>query len=149
MQKIIIDIHSTQNLGAQYDKTELSTVGTLEQTDENYIIEYDEEQEPNEEPVHVTVTVARDESEVTMTRGGKYGSHLSIRRSSRALCNYGTPFGEILMGISGHDIEHEPSENGGEFNFRYDIDVNGSLVSRNKVKMIYRNTGAQQNVQNS
>jgi len=142
MQKIIIDIHSTQTLGAQHDKTELSTVGTIEQTDENYIIEYDEAQEPGEDSVHVTVAVAKDESAVDMTRSGKFASHLSIRRSARALCNYGTPFGEILMGISGHDIEHEPSENGGEFNFRYDIDINGSLVSRNKVKMIYKNTGA-------
>ena len=42
------------------------------------------------------------------------------------------------MGISGHSIEHEPNENGGKFSFGYDIDINGALASKNRVKLTYK-----------
>ena len=65
-------------------------------------------------------------------------SRLVIERSQRNLCHYGTAYGDILMGISGHSIEHEPNENGGKFSFGYDIDINGALASKNRVKLTYK-----------
>lgn len=72
----------------------------------------------------------KDESVVEMTRDGAISSRLVIERSQRNLCHYGTAYGDILMGISGHSIEHEPNENGGKFSFGYDIDINGALASK-------------------
>ena len=122
----------------QFDKTELKTVGTFEELEEKYIIRYKEEQGEGEAPVDVSIVVLKDESVVEMTRDGAISSRLVIERSQRNLCHYGTAYGDILMGISGHSIEHEPNENGGKFSFGYDIDINGALASKNRVKLTYK-----------
>ena len=127
MEKVLIEVIGTQNIDSQFDKTELKTVGT-----------YKEEQGEGEAPVDVSVVVLKDESVVEMTRDGAISSRLVIERSQRNLCHYGTAYGDILMGISGHSIEHEPNENGGKFSFGYDIDINGALASKNRVKLTYK-----------
>lgn len=130
MEKVLIEVIGTQNIDSQFDKTELKTVGTFEELEEKYIIRYKEEQGEGEAPVDVSV--------VEMTRDGAISSRLVIERSQRNLCHYGTAYGDILMGISGHSIEHEPNENGGKFSFGYDIDINGALASKNRVKLTYK-----------
>ena len=138
MEKVLIEVIGTQNIDSQLDKTELKTVGTFEELEEKYIIRYKEEQGEGEAPVDVSVVVLKDESVVEMTRDGAISSRLVIERSQRNLCHYGTAYGDILMGISGHSIEHEPNENGGKFSFGYDIDINGALASKNRVKLTYK-----------
>ncbi len=138
MEKVLIEVIGTQNIDNQFDKTELKTVGTFEELEEKYIIKYKEEQGEGEAPVDVSVVVLKDESVVEMTRDGAISSRLVIERSQRNLCHYGTAYGDILMGISGHSIEHEPNENGGKFSFGYDIDINGALASKNRVKLSYK-----------
>lgn len=138
MEKVLIEVIGTQNIDCQFDKTELKTVGTFEELEEKYIIRYKEEQGEGEAPVDVSVVVLKDESVVEMTRDGAISSRLVIERSQRNLCHYGTAYGDILMGISGHSIEHEPNENGGKFSFGYDIDINGALASKNRVKLTYK-----------
>lgn len=138
MEKVLIEVIGTQNIDSQFDKTELKTAGTFEELEEKYIIRYKEEQGEGEAPVDVSVVVLKDESVVEMTRDGAISSRLVIERSQRNLCHYGTAYGDILMGISGHSIEHEPNENGGKFSFGYDIDINGALASKNRVKLTYK-----------
>ena len=128
MEKVLIEIIGSQNIDNQFDKTEFKTVGTFEELEEKYVIKYKEEQDAGEEP----------ESSVEMTREGAVVSRLVIERSQRNLCHYGTAYGEILMGICGHSIEHEFNENGGKFTFGYDIDINGALASKNRVKLSYK-----------
>lgn len=138
MEKVLIEVVGTQNIDNRFDKTELKTIGTFEELEEKFIIKYKEEQGDGEKPIDVSVVVLKDESVVEMTRSGEISSRLVIERSQRNLCHYGTAYGDILMGISGHSIEHEPSENGGKFSFGYDIDINGALASKNRVKLSYK-----------
>ena len=138
MEKVLIEIIGSQNIDNQFDKTEFKTVGTFEELEEKYVIKYKEEQDAGEEPINVSVVVLKDESSVEMTREGAVVSRLVIERSQRNLCHYGTSYGEILMGICGHSIEHEFNENGGKFTFGYDIDINGALASKNRVKLSYK-----------
>ena len=138
MEKVLIEVIGTQNIDNQFDKTELKTIGTFEELEEKYIIKYKEEQGEGEKPIDVSFVVLKDESVVEMTRDGEISSRFVIERSQRNLCHYGTAYGDILMGISGHSIEHEPNENGGKFSFGYDIDINGALASKNRVKLSYK-----------
>ncbi len=138
MEKVLIEIIGSQNIDNQFDKTEFKTVGTFEELEEKYVIKYKEEQDAGEEPINVSVVVLKDESSVEMTREGAVVSRLVIERSQRNLCHYCTAYGEILMGICGRSIEHEFNENGGKFTFGYDIDINGALASKNRVKLSYK-----------
>lgn len=133
MEKILIEVKGTQRCGTDTDVTELTTFGTIRDDGTSYVVRYKEELEDPEESVTVTVRVNKDESSVQMTRLGKTHSSLIIEKSKRHLCNYGTEFGDILMGIYGRDIEADVEN--GRFNFEYDIDFNGALASQNKVSL--------------
>ena len=73
-----------------------------------------------------------------MLKAGAYGSLLIIERSKRNLCNYGTQYGDMLMGIYGRTIENNYGEEEGTFLFGYDIDINGAVSSRNEVTINFK-----------
>ena len=137
MDRILLEITGTQQIDSQKDKIELTTMGTLRDDGSAYIIRYTEEQAPPLSPVKVTVRIQKDESAVQMTRTGAYDSCLTVEKSKRNLCRYGTEFGDVLLGIYGREIETEIGDSDGSFFFGYDIDVNGALASRNTVNMTF------------
>ena len=130
-KEALITITGKQNYGDDNDKIEMTTVGTIEETDDCYIIRYNEEQDPPQRPIRATLHISKDEQKVEMLKAGAYGSLLIIERSKRNLCNYGTQYGDMLMGIYGRTIENNYGEEEGTFLFGYDIDINGAVSSRN------------------
>ena len=135
VQNGLIKIVGKQKYGIDSDKVELTTVGTFEEKDDCFVLRYKEEQEPPMQPLRTKLTITKDEQRVELMRSGATSSLLIIERSKRNLCNYGTEFGEILMGIYGKNIESYFKDNEGSFAFSYDIDVNGALTSENEVKV--------------
>ncbi len=133
-KKALIKVIGKQHYGVENDDSvELTTVGTIEETDSAYIIRYSEEKEPNQKPIKAKLSILKDESRIEMMRSGLYSSCLIIERSKRNLCRYGTEYGDLLMGIYGKSITNEFADGKGVFNFGYDIDVNGALSSQNEV----------------
>lgn len=133
-KKALIKVIGKQHYGVENDDSvELTTIGTIEETDSAYIIRYSEEKEPNQKPIKAKLSILKDESRIEMMRSGLYSSCLIIERSKRNLCRYGTEYGDLLMGIYGKTITNDFSEGKGVFNFGYDIDVNGALSSQNEV----------------
>ena len=137
-KEALITITGKQNYGDDNDKIEMTTVGTIEETDDCYIIRYNEEQDPPQRPIRATLHISKDEQKVEMLKAGAYGSLLIIERSKRNLCNYGTPYGDMLMGIDGRTIENNYGEEEGTFLFGYDIDINGAVSSRNEVTINFK-----------
>lgn len=137
MDRILLEITGTQQIDSQKDKIELTTMGTLRDDGSAYVIRYTEEQTPPIGPVKVTVRIQKDESAVQMTRTGAFDSCLTVEKSKRNLCRYGTEFGDVLLGIYGREIEAKINDSDGHFFFGYDIDVNGALASRNTVNMTF------------
>ena len=137
MDRILLEITGTQQIDSQKDKIELTTMGTLRDDGSAYIIRYTEEQTPPLSPVKVTVRIQKDESAVQMTRTGAFDSCLTVEKSKRNLCRYGTEFGDVLLGIYGREIEAKMGDSDGSFFFGYDIDVNGAHASRNTVNMTF------------
>lgn len=137
-KEALITITGKQNYGDDNDKIEMTTVGTIEDTDDCYIIRYNEEQDPPQKPIRATLHISKDEQKVEMLKAGAYGSLLIIERSKRNLCNYGTQYGDMLMGIYGRTIENNYGEEEGTFLFGYDIDINGAVSSRNEVTINFK-----------
>ncbi len=132
-RKALIKITGTQRFGDDSDKIEMTTIGSLEETESQYILKYNEEQESPLRPNNVRLSIGKDGEKVEMLRSGGVGSLLIIERSKRNLCNYATEFGGLLMGIYGKNIENDFDGKRGTFTFGYDIDVNGALTSENEV----------------
>ena len=133
MAKALITIIGHQKFDDDKDQVEMKTVGTFEHDDDNYIIRYNEELENSTAPLRAKLNIAKDESKVEMIKSGAYSSCLIIEKSKRHLCNYGTEYGDMLMGIFGRKIETEFNETEGTFKFSYDIDINGAISSQNDV----------------
>lgn len=137
-KEIVLKVIGTQRIDDQKDTIELTTIGFIDEDEEAYTVHYTEEQEPPMSAVNAVVRICKDDSLVEMIRTGAYDSCLIIEKSKRNSCQYGTQFGDLLMGIYGKSIESDISDGEGTFFFGYDIDVNGALASRNEVKMIIR-----------
>lgn len=133
MAKALITIIGHQKFDDDKDQVEMKTVGTVEYDDDNYIIKYNEELENSTAPLRAKLNIAKDESKVEMIKSGAYSSCLIIEKSKRHLCNYGTEYGDMLMGIFGREVENDFNENEGTFKFSYDIDINGAISSQNDV----------------
>lgn len=133
MAKALITIIGHQRFDDDKDQVEMKTVGTVEHDDDNYIIRYNEELETGSTPIRAKLNIAKDESKVEMIKSGPYSSCLIIEKSKRHLCNYGTEYGDMLMGIFGREVENDFNENEGTFKFSYDIDINGAISSQNDV----------------
>lgn len=138
MAKALITIIGHQKFDDDKDQVEMKTVGTFEHDDDNYIIRYNEELENSIAPLRAKLNIAKDESKVEMIKSGAYSSCLIIEKSKRHLCNYGTEYGDMLMGIFGREIETEFNETEGTFKFSYDIDINGAISSQNDVIIKFR-----------
>ena len=138
MAKALITIIGHQKFDDDKDQVEMKTVGTFEHDDDNYIIRYNEELENSTAPLRAKLNIAKDESKVEMIKSGAYSSCLIIEKSNRHLCNYGTEYGDMLMGIFGREIKTEFNETEGTFKFSYDIDINGAISSQNDVIIKFR-----------
>ena len=140
MAKALSTITGRQQYDDDKDQVEMKTIGTVEQDDENYIIRYNEELENSTMPIRARLNIAKDESKVEMIKSGPYSSCLIIEKSKRHLCNYGTEYGDMLMGIFGREVENAYNDNEGTFKFSYDIDINGAISSQNDVTIEFRLT---------
>lgn len=138
MAKALITIIGHQKFDDDKDQVEMKTVGTFEHDEDNYIIRYNEELENSTAPLRTKLNIAKDESKVEMIKSGAYSSCLIIEKSKRHLCNYGTEYGDMLMGIFGREVETEFNETEGTFKFSYDIDINGAISSQNDVIIKFR-----------
>lgn len=137
-KEIILEIIGLQQIDSQKDKIELTTVGNMIEEDDYYLINYTEEQEAPLKNIDSSVKIYKNNKIVEMSRTGAYDSCLVIEKSKRNLCQYATQYGDMLMGIYGKEIICDVEKSKGSFNFIYDIDINGSVASKNEVKMTYK-----------
>ena len=133
-RKALLTITGSQDYNGDKDKIEMKTVGTIEHKDDSYIIRYTEAIENSNASLKSKLTIAK------RMKSGPYSSLLIIEKSKRHLCNYGTEYGDMLMGIFGKNVENHYDENEGRFDFAYEIDVNGAVSSINDVTLKYKIT---------
>ena len=137
MSRIVIKIIGTQSLDDEKDEIELTTTGSIEETDFAYIIRYSEQTETPSAPIDVTVIVNKDERKAEIIRKGAVSSCLSVSKSGRVQCHYGTEYGNIPMGITAHEIETSIENSEGSIYLAYDIDINGVLASKNDIRLTF------------
>lgn len=137
-KSVLINVVGKQFYSSHRDKIELTTVGFFEEKEDCYVLEYEERQEPPENAVQVRVQVRKSLEEVQMERYGDNHSCLLVKQGSRSQCQYGTEYGDMVMGLFGKKIAFYEHGGEGEFDFRYVIDMNGQVTSRNQVKITFK-----------
>lgn len=130
-KNIMISIKGTQFSGPSQDCIELITQGTIRQRGDGFEISYAESADSGLEDTFTNISVENQKC-VTITRTGKYGSQLILEKGKRHLNHYDTGFGQFVMGVSTANIDNRLSMSGGELSVTYTLEMNHTLMSKNR-----------------
>jgi uncharacterized beta-barrel protein YwiB (DUF1934 family) len=137
----IITIDNTQYNENGKDHFTLSTVGDYSKDGETRIIRYRDSTatgfEGSETTLHVTSGM------VTMIRTGEYASSLILEKGRRHTCHYGTPVGDLPLGINTTKLENGLTDSGGTLDFSYSLDLNANLFAATELKITVREKNTQ------
>ena len=75
-----------------------------------------------------------DSRNASITREGTANSVLSLEIGRKHFCQYGTPYGNLQIGVYTHAIENTLAENGRLY-LKYTLDLNSSYLSDNEIIM--------------
>ena len=115
------------------EKIEFFTVGQYSRTENGYVLYYAESDGIGYENSSVTITACGDC--ITVERTGEAASTLTVEKSVKHHCVYGTPFGDFTMGINTYEVENTLGDFGGRLWFKYSIDINNDFVSENEMEI--------------
>jgi uncharacterized beta-barrel protein YwiB (DUF1934 family) len=121
------------------DLLEMITTGSYQLKDGVYTITYSET-EPNNSGSYKTTFTIDPNRKVTVVREGEISSHMIFEQGQKHLIYYDTDFGAMTIGVSADRIETKLSENGGDIEIVYSIEIDQSLASDNILKLNVRKT---------
>lgn len=118
------------------DETEFFSVCSYEQTEDSYVISYEENADVGYESCKVCITVKNGYVEIQ--RSAPAPSIMTVEKGKKHHFLYGTPFGDFMMGINAFEVINELTPEGGRLYLRYSIDINSDFVSENELNMTVR-----------
>lgn len=139
MRDVLITINSTQSLGKDSNSMELVTAGKYAYSEDGIRLSYMESELTGMNGTQTNFLVKPDE--VVLSRTGTVTSHMVFSKGRKHLFTHNTPYGAFHMGLDTHKIEHALTERGGDMEIEYDIDLEHSVLSRNKFKINVREKG--------
>jgi len=137
MKKVLISIKGLPVFSSdENDAFELMTDGEYQQKDGISTFSYIESTLTGQEGLLTTFDVEKDR--VVLKRGDGLGGDMIFSESQKHHFLYDTPFGSVMLGIDTHSITKNMSDDGGNLEIRYDIEVDNVSVSRNLFKINIR-----------
>lgn len=135
-ENYIITIDNTQYHENGKDHFTLSTVGDYLSDGDTRIIKYRDSAATGFEGSETTLHVKPDM--VTMVRTGEYASSLILEKGKRHTCHYGTPAGDLPLGINTTKFESSLTDTGGTLDFSFSLDLNANLFAATELKITVR-----------
>lgn len=96
------------------------------------IIQYDDALS-GEQPVQLKTSIRIEGETVTLTRSGAYESRMIIKKGARNVCPYNTPYGTLMFGFTGKQIDQNFNQDGGRLHLIYEIDSEQKPFSENAI----------------
>lgn len=134
----IIKITDLQTTEEGEDRLEITTRGTLKGDEDNYTLEFDEIFEDGLKS-HTVLTV-RDGKSVNLLRRGDMNNEIILEAGKRHNFQYGTPYGEMQMGVFANTVESKMTPEGGTLKLVYTIDFYGNFTSAKDMLIEVGNT---------
>ncbi|MBQ8906780.1 MAG: DUF1934 domain-containing protein [Ruminococcus sp.] len=130
----IIAMKSAQIINNERNETELMTEGIYQMTGDTAVMSYLDSEATGFDGSETKVQVTGNRL-ASITRTGAANSHLVIETGKKHYCHYAMPFGEMTIGIYTHQIKNELTETGGKLFMKYTLDMNGSYLSDNEIRL--------------
>ena len=142
---VMIDMTSVQIVNEDRTVTELVTEGVYRMEGDTAHISYEDSEATGFEG-SVTELEVQGERLASIRRSGTATSNLVIESNKKHYCHYAMPFGEMVIGVYTHAIRNRLmtggwdrlTPEGGELFLRYTIDMNGSYLSDNEIRLSVR-----------
>ncbi len=112
---------------ANYEQTEVLSVGTYKKTANGYVIEYEESEATGFEGCTTRIE-SFGKKKVVMSRRGSVSSELVIEPGEKHHCVYGTLYGNFEVGVEARKVSDKLTDDGGKLTFTYVVDVNSGLI---------------------
>ncbi len=77
---------------------------------------------------------------VVIEQQGSRSSRLMVRKGERIVSDYATPYGALLVGVTGLHVEDALTPQGGRLALVYEVDVNAASVGANTIEILVRRT---------
>lgn len=133
MKDVLISLTSIQWQDNEKNETELLTRASLSKTGSQNVISYEDTPATGFEGSVTTITVDGNDS-ASIIRRGTANSVLSLEIGRKHYCQYGTPFGDMRIGVYTHAIDNT-IEKDGRLYLKYTLDLNSSYLSDNEIIM--------------
>ena len=125
-KNVLISLTSIQWQDNEKNETELLTKASVSKTDGRDIISYEDTSATGFEGSTTTITVDGGKT-ASIIRKGTANSVLSLEVGRKHYCQYGTPYGDMRIGVYTHAIDNTISENGRLY-LKYTLDLNSSYL---------------------
>ena len=141
-KEVIISIRGMQKYeGTPPDVIELVTEGRLARDGESYTLSYQESELTGLEGTLTTIQVEGEQ--VTLLRVGEFNSQMVFQEGRRHLSMYNTPYGAMAIGVHTRRLLAELTDQGGDIEVDYAIEVDHALAGRNIFRINVRDKGGQ------
>ena len=126
-KEVLVSIKGTQCMDGEDDSIEIITAGTCYNKNGKWYVLYDEAVEGIEAATHNTVKIAKDKIEVI--KKGLVDSRMVYEYGKKHNCNYVTPMGLIILGITTTALTVTEQEDRLEVLIEYSLEMNGEYVA--------------------
>lgn len=140
MKDVLITMNSVYSYGRDEDDSlEFTTDGYYSFEDDMACLSYMESEVTGLEGTLTSIMAYRDR--VVVDRDGVVTSRMIFRQGEKSSFMYSTPYGAIAMGISTGSISREMDGDGGSLQIDYSVDVENSVVARNRFHITVEEMG--------
>ena len=128
---VLISLTSVQYQDGEETRTELLTRADMHTENGCLVISYEDTSATGFEGSVTTIKV-NGSKDASIIRRGTANSVLSLETGRKHFCQYGTPYGNLQIGVYTHSIENTLAESGRLY-FKYSLDLNSSYLSDNEI----------------
>lgn len=136
-KSILISLTSIQWQDKEKTETELVTKADYSVEDGVSVISYEDTSATGFEG-SVTSIKADGGKSASIIRRGTANSVLTLEMGKKHYCQYGTPYGDLRIGVYTHKIEND-LEKKGRLYMKYTLDLNSSYLSDNEIILNIQN----------
>lgn len=144
-ENYIISIVNRQCVEGQVEETALMTTGAYTTRNGKRYIVYREYDQNNQVSQTSTLKIEKDSVSLIRNNSDSYHTNLILENGKRHLCQYGTPYGDITLGVFTSKLEDSLSDHGGDLTIEYLLDVNTNLSSVNQITISVRESDPSKN----
>lgn len=134
---VLISLISIQWQGDEKSETELLTKAYFRNENGKYVISYEDTQATGFEGSVTTIQIDKNKS-ASIIRSGTANSVLTLEMGRKHFCQYGTPYGNMQIGVFTHSIENKLDHEGSLY-LKYTLDLNSSYLSDNEIILKIKN----------